>query len=92
MPNVKIKADLIYKPKGCAKCNHIGYRGRLCVAEVMIVNDNIRELISQKASFQKIKEVAKANGMQTLYDIALKKVEDGITSLEEAFSISLGLD
>jgi type IV pilus assembly protein PilB len=88
---VKLNADLIYKPKGCAKCNQIGYRGRLCVAEVMIINDDLRELISQKASFQRIKEVARATGMMTLYDSALKKVENGITSLEEAFSVSLGL-
>ncbi len=91
LKNIKIKADLIYKAKGCAKCNHIGYRGRLCVSEVMIINESVRELINQKASFQKLKEVARMNGMQTLADIALKKVEDGITSLEEALSISLGL-
>ncbi|MFA5362346.1 MAG: ATPase, T2SS/T4P/T4SS family [Candidatus Omnitrophota bacterium] len=92
LKKIKLKADLIYKPKGCVKCNQIGYRGRLCVAEVMILDDAIREMISQKASFQKIKEVARANGMQTLFDNAIKKVEDGITSLEEALSISLGLE
>jgi type IV pilus assembly protein PilB len=89
---VKLKADLIYKPKGCPKCNQMGYRGRTCIAEVMIINDQIRDLIVQRASFQKIREVARALGMQTLYESAIRKVEDGITSLEEALSVTLGVE
>lgn len=89
---VKIKADLIYKPKGCAKCGQIGYRGRDCIAEVMIVNEEIRDLISQRASFQKIRDAAREAGMQTLYESGLKKVEEGTTSLEEAISVTLGAE
>ena len=89
---IKIKADLIYKPKGCSNCNQIGYRGRACAAEVMLANSQIQDLISQRAPFQKIKEVARATGMQTLYESAIKKVEEGITSLEEALSITLGVE
>lgn len=90
--DIKLKADLIYRPKGCAKCGQIGYKGRSCIAEIMIVNNEIRDLISQRAPFQKIKEVARVSGMQTLYESAIKKVEDGVTSLEEALSITLGVD
>lgn len=89
---LKLKAELIYKPKGCPKCSQVGYRGRLCIAECMTVNEKIRELINERASFQKIREVAKASGMQTLYQSAIKKVEEGITSLEEALSVTLGAD
>jgi type IV pilus assembly protein PilB len=89
---IKLKTDLIYKPKGCEKCNQLGYKGRICLAEVMVVNEQIRELITQKASFQRIREAAKANGMQTLYETAIKRVEDGTTSLEEALSVTLGVD
>ncbi len=89
---VKLKAELIYKPKGCAHCNNTGYKGRICVSEVLVVTDDIRELINQRASFQKIREAAKAGGMQTLYDIAIKKVEDGVTSLEEALSATMGVE
>jgi len=87
---VKIKADLIYKPKGCTKCGQLGYRGRACIAEVMVINERIRDLISQGASFQKIRDAAKESGMTTLYESGLKKVEDGITSLEEALSLTIG--
>jgi len=92
LKSVKLKTDLIYKPKGCAKCNQLGYKGRSCIAEVMLINEELRALINQNAPFQKIREVARANGMQTLYESAIKKVEEGITSLEEAFSVTLGAD
>ncbi|MDD5595934.1 MAG: type II/IV secretion system protein, partial [Candidatus Omnitrophica bacterium] len=92
LKTVKLKNELIYKPKGCAKCNQLGYKGRSCIAEVMLINEELRALINQNAPFQKIREVARANGMQTLYESAIKKVEEGITSLEEAFSVTLGAD
>jgi len=89
---VRLKADLIYRSKGCAKCNNTGYKGRACIAEVMLVNPQIQDLINQKAAFHKTREVARAHGMQTLYESAIAKVEQGITSLEEALSITLGVD
>jgi len=89
---IKIKADLIYRPKGCAKCGQLGYRGRVCIAEVMVVNEQIHDLISQGASYQKIRDAAKESGMNTLYESGLKKVEDGVTSLEEALSVTIGAD
>jgi type IV pilus assembly protein PilB len=90
--NTRLKADLIYKVKGCSKCNNTGYQGRTCIAELMVASPQIQDLINQRASFQKIREVAKANGMQTLYESAIRKAEQGITSLEEALSITLGAD
>jgi type II secretory ATPase GspE/PulE/Tfp pilus assembly ATPase PilB-like protein len=92
LKNIKLKAELIYRPKGCPKCNQLGYRGRSCLGEVMIVTEQLQELINQKASFQRIREFARASGMQTLYESGLKKVEEGITSLEEALSVTIGAD
>jgi len=88
--SLKLKTELIYRAKGCPRCGQIGYKGRSTIAEVMATNDEIRSLINQGASFQKIREVARASGMQTLYESAMKKVELGITSLEEALSVTLG--
>lgn len=92
LKSVKIKSELIYKPKGCPKCNHLGYKGRACISEIMLINEQLRDLITQRTPFQKIREVARAGGMQTLYESGIKKVEDGVTSLEEALSITLGAD
>ncbi|MFC1709252.1 GspE/PulE family protein [Candidatus Omnitrophota bacterium] len=86
---LKLGQDLIYKAKGCEKCNHIGYKGRSCIAEVLLINDDIRNLISENASFQKIKEDAHKQGMVTLIESAVMKVKQGMTSLEEALSATL---
>lgn len=91
LKNFNIKADLLYKPKGCVKCKQLGYRGRTCLAEVMIINEEIRSLISKNASFQAIRDAAVKAGMQTLYDTGIKKAEEGVTSLEEALSVTMGV-
>ncbi|HQJ15811.1 MAG TPA: ATPase, T2SS/T4P/T4SS family [Candidatus Omnitrophota bacterium] len=88
--SVKVKADLLFRPKGCPKCNQIGYRGRIAIGEVLVINEQIRELINQRASFLKIREVAVAGGMQTLFESAIRKVEAGVTSFEEALSVTIG--
>ncbi len=92
LKHVKLKAELIYRAKGCPKCNQLGYRERICIGEVMVINAQIQELINQKASFQRIREVARASGMQTLYESGLRKVEEGTTSLEEALSVTIGAE
>lgn len=92
LKNLKLKADLLYKAKGCPKCNQLGYRGRSCIGEVMAITKEIQGLITQGASFQKIGEVARLNGMQTLHESALRKVEAGVTSLEEALQVTFAAD
>ncbi|MDD5044992.1 MAG: ATPase, T2SS/T4P/T4SS family [Candidatus Omnitrophica bacterium] len=87
---IKLKTDLIYKAQGCAECNNIGYKGRICVGEFLPVSEEIRELISQKASYLRIREVARKSGMVSLFESGIKKVEEGITSLEEILSVSAG--
>jgi len=90
LKGIKLKAELIYKAKGCAACNNTGYKGRISISEVMVINEEIRSLISQKAPFQKIRDAARAAGMQNLHESSLKKVEEGLTSLEDALSVTLG--
>lgn len=90
--SARVKAELIYRPKGCTKCNNYGYKGRISIAEVMLVEPSIQELINQRAPFQRIREVAKSNGMQSIYESGIKLVEAGETSLEEVISVSLGID
>jgi len=92
LKSANIKAELIYRAKGCIKCNNSGYKGRTCIGEVMVVDEAIQDLINQRVPFQKIRQVARAAGMLTLYESGMKKVEAGITSLEEALSVTLGVD
>jgi type IV pilus assembly protein PilB len=89
LAGIKLKNSLIYKAKGCSKCNQLGYRGRSVVSEVLVLNEKLRQAMSDKANFMHLKEIAKQSGMMTLHEAALKKVEDGITSLEEAISVTM---
>ena len=92
LKSIKLKAELIYRAKGCSVCNNTGYKGRMCISEIMTASEEIKGLISQKAPLQKIRDAARANGMQTLYESALKKVEDGSASLEDALLVTLGAE
>lgn len=84
--------DLIYRAKGCDKCNHIGYKRRICIGEVLYVDDEIRSHIVAGVNAQQIRDAARKRGMITLYESGLKKVKEGITSLEEALSATIGVE
>jgi type IV pilus assembly protein PilB len=74
----------LYQGKGCKNCKQSGYRGRTGVFELLPVNERIKQLISERASTQVIREVAKKTvGMISLRDSGLRKVLKGITTLEE---------
>jgi len=85
---IKFKSDLIYKPSGCDECNHIGYRGRMVVTETMVIDDDIRELISRRVSYNHLKDAVRKKGMETLFEDGIKKVEAGLTSFDEVVSVT----
>ena len=75
-------------PKGCNKCNQLGYKGRTCAHELMVVNDVIKQVIGKHGvSSDEIKKVAMGNGMHSLFMDTVEKVCAGTTSLAEAISI-----
>ena len=84
----KIKSDLLYRPKGCDECNHTGYKGRLVISEVMAINDEIRSLIARSAPYNEIKDAARRNEMDTLFESGMKKVEIGVSSVDEILGVT----
>jgi type IV pilus assembly protein PilB len=74
------------KGKGCGNCAKTGYRGRLGIFELMLMNAKVRELSFQGAPTQEIRKTAIASGMHTLYQDGLDKVLSGITTFEEVMS------
>ncbi len=84
-----IKQELLYKPKGCDYCNHIGYRGRVAIYEIIGINDKLRDLISRGAGLGEIKKAVRDTGVMLLMEKGIKKVEEGITSIEEVLSITM---
>ncbi|BES70770.1 type IV-A pilus assembly ATPase PilB [Marinobacter nanhaiticus D15-8W] len=73
----------LYRPKGCDKCNG-GYKGRVGIYEVVKITDELANMIMEEASSIQIAKQAQAEGFANLRQSALKKVIDGMTSLEEA--------
>jgi len=73
----------LYKGEGCEECRGTGYKGRIGIFENMLVTPKIRELILQKALTDKIERTAIKEGMLTLRDSALGKLEKGLTTIEE---------
>lgn len=79
----KQKSFKLYHGKGCKVCMNTGYKGRICIFELMLPNDKIRSLVVQKASMDVIRREAVAAGMKTMRDDGLAKVQEGITTVEE---------
>jgi len=71
------------KGKGCRECRGAGYRGRRAIAELLILNDEIRELIVSRAPIRALKDAAAKNGTRFLRDAALDAVRRGDTTLQE---------
>jgi general secretion pathway protein E len=69
--------------RGCGQCHGTGYKGRKAVAELLVFNDHIRELIVTREPVRKIKEAARANGTRSMREAALDMVRRGETTLQE---------
>jgi len=78
-----------YTASGCKYCNNTGFFGRIAILEAVLIDDGIREMIIKKQSLDEIKSYAiKAKGMHTLRDDAFLKVEQELTTLDEAIRIT----
>jgi type IV pilus assembly protein PilB len=72
-----------YKGEGCDQCDRFGYKGRCGFYEVMIMSPALRKAIMNEMGTDELRELAQSEGMLTLREDGLKKVESGVTSLEE---------
>lgn len=78
-----VEGRTLYYGKGCDYCNHTGYRGRMGIFEVMVLNDEIRDLIMRHASTNLIRQQAIKQGMRPLREAGLLAIYDGETTIEE---------
>ena len=84
-PDVVAASDgmALYRKRGCPRCNHSGYRGRVGVYQLLEMSETLEELAASKASREEIERAAIGEGMRTLWDDGIAKVSQGLTSLEE---------
>lgn len=74
--------------RGCSNCQKKGYKGRLGIFELMVMNNKIRELAFQGAATQDIRRAAVSSGMKVMFDDGIQKTLRGITTLDEVFRVS----
>jgi type IV pilus assembly protein PilB len=77
-----------FRGKGCKTCKNTGYKGRIGIYEMLIPNEQIREMILQKVSTGQIKKVSQEMGMKTLREDGLEKVLSGVTSIDEVIRVT----
>ncbi len=83
-----VKDVKCYMGLGCPECNNTGYKGRIALYEIMTIRDELKEMILQGASSAEIKREAVKLGMATLRQSGIKKVIEGVTSLEEILRVT----
>ena len=77
----------LVRGRGCPRCSGTGYRGRVAVFELLEVTDAVRSAVLANASGDEIARIAREQGMRTLFESALAKVEQGMTTLEEVLRV-----
>jgi len=83
-----MKDKVLYKPRGCDYCTGTGFRGRVGIFEMMIMNNEIRTLAFERAATNKVRKAALASGMKSLLLDGKLKVLNGITTAEEIVKVA----
>ncbi|KZZ20636.1 hypothetical protein A3752_11225 [Oleiphilus sp. HI0081] len=77
----------IYKAKGCPECNHLGYKGRIGIYELVQIDEQMRELIHSKAGELELETYARKCG-PSIHDDGIQKVLAGVTTIEEVVRVT----
>ncbi|MCP4888287.1 ATPase, T2SS/T4P/T4SS family [Rubripirellula sp.] len=78
-----IEGQTFFKGTGCDNCNNTGYKGRIALFELMVMNDTMREMVLANASTDELRDEARKHGMTPLRDFGIAVAADGITTLDE---------
>jgi len=84
-----IQLERQFRGEGCSRCNNTGYYGRQGIFEVLPVTDPIRELIISHTASPAIKEAGRQAGMRTLREDGMRKVEAGVTTIDEVMRVAI---
>ncbi len=81
--------DLIYSPTGCPECNNLGYKGRTGIYELLIVDEQIRQLIHNEAAEEDVVAAMRLKSMQSIRADGRARIIEGITTVEEVLRVTL---
>jgi len=80
--------DKFFKGAGCRKCRNTGYSGRCGIHEILLMNDELRDAVVSNASVAQLRRIGVASGMVTLRHDGIRKVREGLTSIDEVMQIA----
>ena len=86
----QLQETQVMKPVGCDQCRQIGYKGRMGIFEIFVIDDEVRHMINKRSSTLMLRQRARELGMRTLREDGVRKVLAGLTSAEEVISITIG--
>ncbi len=84
----QLQDGILYRAKGCEKCFDMGYSGRTGIFEMLLINDDIRNLTLSQVDSTKIKRMAVQHGMKTLRTDGAEKIIKGLTSVDEVMRVT----
>lgn len=84
-----LQVDTIARGKGCGACNMTGYKGRIAIHEILVIEDEIRRMIMNNRSIEEIRQIAVNTGTIFLMDDGLMKVKEGYTTTEEVLRVAI---
>ncbi len=90
-PDVAASSDgmVLYRKRGCPRCNQTGYKGRIGIFQLMLMDEGLAELAVRKAGRDEVEREAMSSGMKTLWDDGMAKVASGLTSIEELARVTV---
>ena len=86
----QLREAQVMKPAGCEQCRQIGYKGRMGIFEIFVIDDEVRHMINKRSSTLMLRRRARELGMRTLREDGVRKILAGLTSAEEVISITIG--
>ncbi len=84
-----VEGKKFYRGRGCDRCNNIGYLGRMGVFEILVINDELRDMMMHGASTQEVRAAARKIGTRSLRQSGLLAIYDGLTTLEEVARVTI---
>jgi type IV pilus assembly protein PilB len=79
----EVRGKKFFYGKGCDRCNNTGHRGRTGIHELVIINDELRDLISVGTSTDQLRAACRKQGMTTLREAGLRAIFNGVTTIDE---------
>lgn len=87
-----VRGRVFFYGRGCDYCNNTGYKGRMAIFEIMVLDDDMREMVIQNASTGLLRQESRKRGSRTLRESGLLAIYDGVTTIDEVVRETLGDD